>query len=310
MAQPQAGADERFAHSVGEHFEAFLENYSSEMPEGMDTSAADEPAPRDYIDQVQRLAAIELSGRLALSPPASHRVQCNEMKSNERTTLYVDFSHVQDHNTELADAIEADFHYLEPFLRQALKNLMKREHEEYATDDKDFWVCFFNMQTQLNIRDLKTAKIARLMSFAGTVTRTSEVRPELIEGVFMCETCAAAVHTVVPCRLPCRLRWAAAGGPGTRPLSRRWSVTAVYHTGAAPTPTRCRSSSSTRSRSSARIRCAQAREALGGAERGAGGGREGRGRVARRGAAGTRPCNYSRAAAWPLLLGPLLLASL
>ena len=28
----------------------------------MDTSAADEPAPRDYIDQVQRLAAIELSG--------------------------------------------------------------------------------------------------------------------------------------------------------------------------------------------------------------------------------------------------------
>ena len=133
------------------------------------------------------------------------------MKSNERTTLYVDFSHVQDHNTELADAIEADFHYLEPFLRQALKNLMKREHEEYATDDKDFWVCFFNMQTQLNIRDLKTAKIARLMSFAGTVTRTSEVRPELIEGVFMCETCAAAVHTVVPCRVPCRLRRAAAG---------------------------------------------------------------------------------------------------
>ena len=121
------------------------------------------------------------------------------MKSNERNTLYVDFSHVQDHNTELADAIEADFHYLELFLRQALKNLMKREHEEYATDDKDFWVCFFNMPTQLNIRDLKAAKIARLMSFAGTVTRTSEVRPELIEGIFMCETCGAVVHTVAHC---------------------------------------------------------------------------------------------------------------
>ena len=157
------------------------------------------------------------------------------MKSNERTTLYVDFSHVQDHNTELADAIEADFHYLEPFLRQALKNLMKREHEEYATDDKDFWVCFFNMQTQLNIRDLKTAKIARLMSFAGTVTRTSEVRPELIEGVFMCETCAAAVHTVVPRRLPCRLRQAAAGpaalghGPSAAAGQRPPSITQVRH---------------------------------------------------------------------------------
>ena len=174
---------------------------------------------------------LSYQARLALSPPASHRVQCNEMKSNERTTLYVDFSHVQDHNTELADAIEADFHYLEPFLRQALKNLMKREHEEYATDDKDFWVCFFNMQTQLNIRDLKTAKIARLMSFAGTVTRTSEVRPELIEGVFMCETCAAAVHTVVPCRL----RRAAAGpaalghGPSVAAGQRLPSITQVRH---------------------------------------------------------------------------------
>eukprot|EP00964_Phaeocystis_antarctica_P148776 scaffold115728_cov67-Phaeocystis_antarctica.AAC.1 len=138
------------------------------------------------------------------------------MKSNERNTLYVDFSHVQDHNTELADAIEADFHYLEPFLRQALKNLMKREHEEYATDDKDFWVCFFNMPTQLNIRDLKTAKIARLMSFAGTVTRTSEVRPELIEGVFMCETATADP-----------------AAPGHAPLSRRCSaalsITQVRH---------------------------------------------------------------------------------
>ena len=56
--QPAAGSDERFAHSVGEHFEAFLENYSSELPEGIDTSAADEPAPRDYIDQVQCTAAV------------------------------------------------------------------------------------------------------------------------------------------------------------------------------------------------------------------------------------------------------------
>ena len=61
VAQPQAGSDERFAHSVGEHFEAFLENYSSEVPEGMDTSAADEPAPRDYIDQVSAQPPPKLS---------------------------------------------------------------------------------------------------------------------------------------------------------------------------------------------------------------------------------------------------------
>ena len=75
---------------------------------------------------------LSYQARLALSPPASHRAQCNEMKSNERTTLYVDFSHVQDHNTELADAIEADFHYLEPFLRQALKNRQKQKKQKHS----------------------------------------------------------------------------------------------------------------------------------------------------------------------------------
>ena len=58
------------------------------------------------------------------------------MKTSERLTLYVSFQHVQDYNCELADAIEMDFHYLEPFLRQALFNLMRREHEDYATDDE------------------------------------------------------------------------------------------------------------------------------------------------------------------------------
>ena len=52
-AQPAAGTDERFATSVAEHFEAFLENFSSELPEGLDTSAADEPSPRDYVDQAR-----------------------------------------------------------------------------------------------------------------------------------------------------------------------------------------------------------------------------------------------------------------
>lgn len=53
MAQPQAGEDARFAASVMEHFEAFLENYTSDQPEGMDTSAADEAPAKDYLEQVR-----------------------------------------------------------------------------------------------------------------------------------------------------------------------------------------------------------------------------------------------------------------
>ena len=46
------------------------------------------------------------------------------------------------------------------------------------------------------IRDLKTEKVGTLMSVSGTVTRTSEVRPELLFGSFVCEVCGGLVNEV------------------------------------------------------------------------------------------------------------------
>ena len=40
-----------------------------------------------------------------------------------------------------------------------------------------------------NIRDLIVLCLCRLMSVHGTVTRTTEVKPELIEGAFKCQEC-------------------------------------------------------------------------------------------------------------------------
>ena len=39
------------------------------------------------------------------------------------------------------------------------------------------------------LRQLRSLKIGRLSQFVGTVTRTSEVRPELFSGCFRCMTC-------------------------------------------------------------------------------------------------------------------------
>jgi len=39
------------------------------------------------------------------------------------------------------------------------------------------------------IRDLKVQTMGRLMSIHGTVTRTTEVKPELIEATFKCLEC-------------------------------------------------------------------------------------------------------------------------
>mmetsp|Transcript_67534 Transcript_67534/g.201841 ORF Transcript_67534/g.201841 Transcript_67534/m.201841 type:complete len:630 (+) Transcript_67534:95-1984(+) len=113
------------------------------------------------------------------------------MKQNERFTLYVSFQHAQLHNMELADAIQNEFHYLEPFLRAGVHNVMAHLHPLYATEEKDFHVALFNLPSLAGIRELKTSRMASLVSFSGTVTRTTEVRPELLQGLFHCELCGA-----------------------------------------------------------------------------------------------------------------------
>ena len=125
--------------------------------------------------------------------------------------------HAAAHLTELAwaDAVKEQFHYLEPHLRASVgkvrgvhvcthpspwsaffaesrvsvaPQVMIRLHEAYAAD-KDFHVSFFNLPHLCAIRELRTDKIGALASFSGTVTRTTDVRPELLHGVFQCELC-------------------------------------------------------------------------------------------------------------------------
>lgn len=46
------------------------------------------------------------------------------------------------------------------------------------------------------LRELTTTEIGKLVSVSGVVTRTSEVRPELISGTFKCLDCATVIKDV------------------------------------------------------------------------------------------------------------------
>lgn len=46
------------------------------------------------------------------------------------------------------------------------------------------------------LRELSTSEIGRLVSVTGVVTRTSEVRPELLQGTFKCLDCGNIVKHV------------------------------------------------------------------------------------------------------------------
>ena len=169
------------------------------------------------------------------------------MKLDERTTLYVDFRHIESTDQSLADAITAEYHYLEDELRSAVRNIMRKRYPEYATEEKEFFVNFYNTSALLRVRDMKSDRVGKLTSFSGTVTRTSEVRPELVTGIFECELCGATSDPVRAARTGDRRPRSAARRrpPRPRPLGR------------------CRSSSSTASRKSAATRRARTRPAGG-----------------------------------------------
>jgi DNA replication licensing factor MCM6 len=59
-----------------------------------------------------------------------------------------------------------------------------------------FSLAFYNLPVTTRIRALRTSQIGALTSISATVTRTSEVRPELLLATFTCENCRAVIPNV------------------------------------------------------------------------------------------------------------------
>lgn len=72
---------------------------------------------------------------------------------------------------------------------------MAVENQNYIFDvdkgQREFFVSFYNMSRVERIRAMTSDKVGRLISISGTVTRSSEVRPELLYGSFICKHCGS-----------------------------------------------------------------------------------------------------------------------
>ncbi|OXH40157.1 minichromosome maintenance protein 6 [Cryptococcus neoformans] len=138
--------------------------------------------------------------------------QVHLMKIDERTTLYVDFGHLLEREEILARAIQSQYYRFLPYLRRAVQFLVRRYEPTWlymstsvnasetipssSLTIREFNVAFYNLPLTSGIRDLRMDKIGQLMSISGTVTRTSEVRPELVSGTFVCDNCKTAIYDV------------------------------------------------------------------------------------------------------------------
>lgn len=129
------------------------------------------------------------------------------MSELELTTLYVDYGHLLAKDDVLADAIQRQYYRFLPYLRRAVQNVVANVAPKYlkintvspdAVDSqlREFSVAFHHLPLVSGIRELRTDRIGTLTSISGTVTRTSEVRPELLYGSFICEVCGGLVNEI------------------------------------------------------------------------------------------------------------------
>ncbi|CAK9784493.1 putative DNA unwinding-related protein [Cutaneotrichosporon oleaginosum] len=186
---------DELGEKVQAQFEKFLENYTDGVefpPTPSSTGMGEREEPnsdqRPYIDQIW------------------------QMKELEWATLYVDWRHLMEREETLATAIQNQYYRFVPFLKRAVQNMVQKYAQEYVfrsaptvaspsgsftnVNFKDFSVAFHNMPLTAGIRQLRMENVGKLMSISGTVTRTSEVRPELVSATFKCEECGTLVHNV------------------------------------------------------------------------------------------------------------------
>ncbi|PFH58808.1 hypothetical protein XA68_13176 [Ophiocordyceps unilateralis] len=190
--------EDRVGLLVKDHFEEFIENFVEAPSSSGAPSSSAVTSDKYYIARIRGMRNYRLS------------------------TLYVDFKHLRSwEKGSLADAIMHQYYRFLPFLTAALNNMIAKiepqyfkEHRqptasstqstsqkwhgksEHQPTDKLFAIAFFNQPLVSRVRSLRAANIGQLLSISGTVTRTSEVRPELSLATFVCQDCRAVVPNV------------------------------------------------------------------------------------------------------------------
>jgi len=150
------------------------------------------------------------------STDAYYLAQIHGLRIYELSTLYIDFTHLEAHNTVLSEALLDQYYRWLPSLTRGLQNMIQKHEPAYfkshrsanssgphadlgtagVQTDKIFSLAFYNLPLTTRVRNLRTIDVGHLLAISGTVTRTSEVRPELSLATFTCEACRSVVPNV------------------------------------------------------------------------------------------------------------------
>ena len=146
---------------------------------------------RPYRDQAELVARRQLSS-------SREGDEQDDPLSCFSSTICVNYRHLQSHDIDLAEAIEAEFVRFEPFLRRACREFVEMMHPALKEGKVNtYFVALYNAPSVIPVRALRTGTVGRFVSISGTVTRSSDVRPELLVGSFRCKKCGLVAPNVM-----------------------------------------------------------------------------------------------------------------
>ncbi|KAI7866660.1 MCM2/3/5 family-domain-containing protein [Spinellus fusiger] len=137
-----------------------------------------------------------------------YMMQLDQLKLTQLSTLFVDFNHIQLVTPSLVLALKDQYYRFLPYLRRAVQNVVRKHfpdqlhvNTQYTNPVtgaivREYSVAFYGLSELARVRQLKTDRIGQLLSVSGTVTRTTEVRPELIYASFTCNECGKVMNDV------------------------------------------------------------------------------------------------------------------
>jgi DNA replication licensing factor MCM6 len=133
--------------------------------------------------------------------------QAKNMRKLGSRTLLVDYQHMAAASAEELEFDTIDLqrviqkHYLkvESALVKSVTAFMRSIDNEttiWAASVGSFSLGFYNTDEVASIRDCRTEHLGQLITICGTVTRTSDVKPELLVGTFECPDCGREIAGV------------------------------------------------------------------------------------------------------------------
>ena len=106
------------------------------------------------------------------------------------STLFVDYSHLSSYDYELSEALSLEYYRFSHSLTKALSTFIKTHapdyHSQAVKDRMHLAVSLYNLPEVLAVRALRTERVGHVVSVVGTVTRSSDVRPEVRKNPFTC----------------------------------------------------------------------------------------------------------------------------